>query len=1639
MKRTTLSIFMLLFTMCLMAQTLHLYPGDKEKLSQEYQKPVREETRPPGIDQFVNQHGWRSGRIVGGENAQIEDYPWQVALMQETTQFCGGSIINEQWILTAAHCLDDNWSAEYVRAGVTDRTNETGQDITVDQYIIHPDYGYPATFSNDIALIKLTSPLDLSDPAVSKIDLVTPDEANAGLTDPGTMAWITGWGALWQGGPSSDILQVAEVPIVSNQDAMDDGEYNPGSITEDMLVAGYIEDGEVDACQGDSGGPLVVLDGSGNYKLAGVTSWGVGCAMPGYPGVYARVSIFTEWIESYVPFAHADAPGNPTNLVAEAGEQGVLTVDISWNNPHETAGGEPLTNLNTVHLYRNNELLHSVSSAAVGDPQSFSDNDITEPGLYSYSVFGVNDAGEGLTTTVFVYVGEDLPGYPTNALLIAQDDNGSLSWEAPLSGINGGYIDSDDITYTLVRMSDNAEVASNITDTSFVDTQIPGMGNYHYEITAVNSIGEGGTTLTNPALLQGSHYLMFETFDYQPGNLPSGWQLTGLPHGWSVRNSSNAGGQAPELRLHWSPEYTGMSRLVTYPIFIENHSEIRLSFQHALNNHYENEGEKVAIDVSYDEGSTWQNIWELAFTHDIAPETIEEFFDLPQSETTMQLGFRFEGNSYNIDQWYVDNVIIEPLVENDLVAESISGTPTPSEGAESLYTISVKNAGTQTQSNYTVKLMQQGDIEIATVDGQTIEFGETIEYELPWTPTPDDIGETYLYGYVSFDEDQAPVNNQTQNLDVSVQSGDFLALTIGDEELLTSLPYNFIWHYSLSQTLYYPDEIDLSSGILLGIQYYNNFDTLYLDRDIQIWLGETDAENLDNGWIDYDSMQLVFDGTVDFPAGENTIFIEFDQPYIYGGGTLVIYSYKQDTEWTGGQNFYNSNDEESGRTRRAYQDNTPIDPANPPLGSTEDEHPNITLFFAASDVGALTGTVTDSNNPLEGAEVHLPEINLSTLTNEEGYYEFPFLFPGSYQLEFSKYGYEDLLAENVEVIIDQTTVFDATMNVLEQFYVTGTIERSDGGVKPNALVVLEGYENYAQNTDSNGNFFFEQVFEGNYTLSVISDNYQTYTDENIEISQNTDLGTIVIERIFPVPESLAIDLADQQDGNVLFSWHLDTGTEFRWDDGTAVTELGSGGGTWNTVLGSVHPNNAVLNEMSWYLSSEGGPHDEVKIWVFGLDANGYPNPGDLLYQMEAVSNLDEQWNTYEFSQPVEAPNGFLIGLSYNGFLGLAADSGTDAIYPFQSNTHFYAGNYNNGFNPVENLDFYHNFLIRAFGEDLGELSPDETQQLLPTKHTETDKLFTGFNVYLNDSLVAYNLSESQFLFEGLEPGLYTAGVQSNFTSGVSDTATIDFLIEAETFMLTLSAEPEGGGTISGSGMYQENELVNITATANEGYEFSHWADHLGEISNQANFEYTMPGEDVSLTAHFIQVTDEFSVTFNVNMETALGFDPSEEMVFITGSMFDWAPPGHITEEQTMTRIDDSMIWTITMTLEADMYQYNYYINTGWNGSEWGDERIIEVDSDMTINDEWTHDGTFVNEYEFSTVNVFPNPAHGKFTITADEIIRTVTISDITGKMVFRQAIKGSQYEFTNYLHNGVYIIKILTDNNVYFKKLQIKN
>ncbi|XP_032542661.1 coagulation factor XI-like isoform X4 [Chiroxiphia lanceolata] len=239
------------------------------------------------------QHSARTIRIVGGTDSSPGEWPWQVSLhvkLSRQRHLCGGSIISNQWILTAAHCVTSlaNPNSWRVYAGILKQSeiNEDTPFFKVEEIIVHPQYKY-AQAGYDIALMKLAKPMNFTDLQLP-ICLPSKEDANVFYTD----CWVIGWGYRKEKGRVQDILQKAPIPLMSTEECQ--ARYRKRRIGDKVICAGYDEGGR-DACKGDSGGPLSCRHEEVWY-LVGITSWGEGCARPWQPGVYTKVAEYSDWI-----------------------------------------------------------------------------------------------------------------------------------------------------------------------------------------------------------------------------------------------------------------------------------------------------------------------------------------------------------------------------------------------------------------------------------------------------------------------------------------------------------------------------------------------------------------------------------------------------------------------------------------------------------------------------------------------------------------------------------------------------------------------------------------------------------------------------------------------------------------------------------------------------------------------------------------------------------------------------------------------------------------------------------------------------------------------------------------------------------------------------------------------------------------------------------------------------------------------------------------------------------------------------------------------------------------------------------------------------------------------------------------------
>lgn len=262
----------------------------------------------PGWDQVPAQAQLEprvTPRIVGGTKSPADTYRWIVALANTgssslfSRQFCGGSLIDRNWVLTAAHCVEDRTSGQIqVIVGLTDLDDTSNAEIRrVRGIFIHPGYGdRGGDLFNDVALLHLKDPVDTITPIAYA--------RSPGIAVPGLAVRALGWGDTRSTPRYPTELRMVDLNLVSltTANASYDG------LLRSMHIAAR-GDGK-DTCKGDSGGPLFDEDGAvpGDPLLIGITSFGIGCATRSVPGIYANVGYFASWIDSFIGQTQTASP-----------------------------------------------------------------------------------------------------------------------------------------------------------------------------------------------------------------------------------------------------------------------------------------------------------------------------------------------------------------------------------------------------------------------------------------------------------------------------------------------------------------------------------------------------------------------------------------------------------------------------------------------------------------------------------------------------------------------------------------------------------------------------------------------------------------------------------------------------------------------------------------------------------------------------------------------------------------------------------------------------------------------------------------------------------------------------------------------------------------------------------------------------------------------------------------------------------------------------------------------------------------------------------------------------------------------------------------------------------------------------------
>lgn len=1085
----------------------------------------------------------------------------------------------------------------------------------------------------------------------------------------------------------------------------------------------------------------------------------------------------------YIPFRLVDkgAPMAVENLQVIPAPNGGYRATLSWKNPVSTFSGEPLKSITKIEVLRDDEIIASITDGTTGighEATYIDDLPLTSGAFHTYTVTAYSAAGAGLPNEATTFVGVDMPAAVTNLQLDRLGANrAKLTWQPVTGGANGGWTDLSSLKYTVTRQPDNTIVADGISTCEYEETGVEIPGTYNYMVVASNSAGQSvptesqaitlGPKLEFPITEEFNEYFTDENGKQRIEN-------------WTAVDANKDGNCWEYFNLSWAKsagayfmtkDFPGDDWLISQLLEFDPDSTYKMTIRYYCASLHNVElyllDEYDVENPAYSEGSiSLEGGWEMKTTeYQFSVEDGGEF-NIALREVTPT------GNNYLL----IDRIVIEKLVDNNLAATGISGNRNPNAGNTYPYMVKVENRGKEDCAAFTVNLLDQNDNIVGTTTvNETIASGAETSVVVRFTA---EASVTSLRGNIVCEEDEISNDNCTQAIDIQVmEPGTPEAIEVGTGTSTTrEHPFNLYRKYSAVNEIYTANELGVEKGRIFEVRFpYNmsSYSSVPENIEVKLYLANTDKETVDE-WIPLEEMTLVYEGLVNFERGDNLLSLPLASAFDYTGGNLAIVctsSLEQaDQTYYSGLYWYYYSPVEGG-SAFAYANDNKFEYAEK-SGSSSYYGRSCATFMVQTGGAKVSGKVLDeAGSPVEGAEIRIEPAHAFATTDAEGRYSVDFLPDGSYTLTSSKKYYSD--AEPVSLIMEGSDKsVDIVMEKLPMTSVKSRIIDKSGEPLTGVSVKLEGYETLNTVTGNDGGFEFTQVVMQPSSVTAIKDWYAPASVE-YDLSEQSNLSDIVMDYAHYTPASVSEVCIDG--GKASIQWNTpDRPSEFRYDSGTASSQIGLVNNIATAVMGTAFRTPMLVENLKWFLTPEGGPHNTVNVYVYALDSQGIPY-GKPIYTAKEVPNTDGEWTTHHLEEPLSAPNGCLVTLNYYGFLGLGIDD-DHRTYPYQADTHYYSTDYASGvFAACENIGLDGNLMIRAEGyvypaENEPTATVDESREAMPT--------WIKYNVYRS---YGYNAPEDGWTlltpapinadrfedseFANLNPGVYRYAVCAVYPDG----------------------------------------------------------------------------------------------------------------------------------------------------------------------------------------------------------------------------------------------------------------------------------
>ncbi|MBI9033024.1 MAG: T9SS type A sorting domain-containing protein [Bacteroidales bacterium] len=403
-------------------------------------------------------------------------------------------------------------------------------------------------------------------------------------------------------------------------------------------------------------------------------------------------------------------PSYCTNLTANPGSENALEINVSWTNPDVQADGELLTELSQVQIILDGVLYTSIDNPVIGGEENVIIN-VNAPGFYNVSLIPVNDAGSGPEVNVNTsWVGLDAPGMPLNVVAVSDQQNVTISWDAPLVGANGGYYDGV-VTEYIIQRADGAEFSVNGNETSYLDL-IETPGTYNYKVFPFNSTGQGINGTSNTLAFYFNGYLLWE--DYWVGVPAMDWNLEGdgESYEWGMSYWDLSGGLIPEMMFnpYSSSTWDGYSRMKSPVVNSAGFESLLLRFD----NFHETPISPYTFKVeTSSDGTNWNTAWSVEVTEQLPGQVRMVVLSTEDvGSETLHIAFTYEGSSSSCELILIDGIRLYDAPDVDMAALSVS-IPEMINPGESIVPVGVIENQAALDADYeAVFRIKDGDVEL---------------------------------------------------------------------------------------------------------------------------------------------------------------------------------------------------------------------------------------------------------------------------------------------------------------------------------------------------------------------------------------------------------------------------------------------------------------------------------------------------------------------------------------------------------------------------------------------------------------------------------------------------------------------------------------------------------------------------------------------------------------------------------------------------------------------------------------------------------------------------------------------------------------------------------------------------------------